>query len=76
LILAPTSLSSRYHAAHPLFALAFDWLGRQAGAAFSPGRCAIRGEDLYASFDQGMTRPAESGRFEAHRRYIDIQVCL
>ena len=39
----------------------------------APGRYEVDGEDMYYNFDSYETMPAGQGRFEAHRRYIDIQ---
>lgn len=44
--------------------------------AIEPGRKAIAGDTLFASVDTGRGRPAEERRFEAHRRYIDVQMLL
>jgi YhcH/YjgK/YiaL family protein len=38
-----------------------------------PGKHLIEGERLFASVQEYKGRPARKGRWEAHRRYIDIQ---
>lgn len=40
------------------------------------GRCEISGDRLYAQVSTYETRPAAERRFEAHRKYIDVQVVL
>jgi len=39
----------------------------------APGRYEVEGKDMYYNSDSYQTMPAGQGRFEAHRRYIDIQ---
>ncbi|MGH8020289.1 MAG: YhcH/YjgK/YiaL family protein [Opitutaceae bacterium] len=64
--------AGRYAALHPLFAAGFDYLRR-----FKPdtadGRHEIEGDSLFALVQTVQTGPAAEKRFEAHRRYIDIQ---
>lgn len=59
------SLSSR-------FAAGFDWL-----AKFDPqtadGRINIDGDDVFALVQSYDTQPAAEKKFEAHRKYADIQ---
>jgi YhcH/YjgK/YiaL family protein len=38
-----------------------------------PGKHLIDGEDLYASVQEYEPKPQAEGRWEAHRKYIDIQ---
>jgi biofilm protein TabA len=40
------------------------------------GRYEIEGDSLYALVSSYGTSPAEDRRFEAHRKYIDVQVLL
>lgn len=37
------------------------------------GRMDIDGENLYVMVQEYATKPAEQGKWEAHRKYIDIQ---
>ncbi len=67
--------AARYAPLHPLFAEAFAWATNAANHRDRPdGRYALRGEELLVIVETGVTRPAASKLFEAHRRYIDIQV--
>jgi YhcH/YjgK/YiaL family protein len=40
---------------------------------FKPGRYEVDGSAVFALFQEYVTNPIESGIWEAHRRYIDIQ---
>lgn len=49
---------------------------RDVAAGVADGRIEIDGELLYASVASYETGGREERRFEAHRRYIDVQVLL
>lgn len=66
--------AGRYSALHPLFAEAFAWLVTHRDAA--DGKHTIRGDDLFVIVETAGTHDPATRRFEAHRRYIDIQVNL
>ena len=51
----------------------FEYLTRTDLAALPLGRTDIAGDDVFVVISEGETRPPEQVRFEAHRRYIDIQ---
>lgn len=40
------------------------------------GRYDLDGENLYASIESYYTHPVDISRFEAHRRYIDLQILV
>lgn len=62
-----------YASLHPAFPAAFAFL-RRCLTEFPPeGRISLQGDTLYASVQSYVTADAESGLWEAHRRYIDIQ---
>ncbi|PSR54226.1 YhcH/YjgK/YiaL family protein [Adhaeribacter arboris] len=69
--------ASRYHALHPDFALAFDFLKNQDVTQLATGKHALRDEEVFAllSDDFGFGG-REQARLESHRRYLDIQVVL
>lgn len=52
----------------------------QFAAQFTPslpdGRYAIDGDAIYAVVATYTTKPASEGKFEAHRKYIDVQMLL
>lgn len=56
--------------------LALDALRDRRFAASPPGRYAIQGDDVYAMVQSYNTKPHDAGRWEAHRRYIDVQFVL
>jgi biofilm protein TabA len=70
----------RYVALHPSFARAFAFVAAADWAALAPGaagvRHAIDGERIYVLIDEKDGRGRDGARFEAHRRYVDIQVTL
>jgi YhcH/YjgK/YiaL family protein len=41
--------------------------------ASAPGRYEVDGENLYLSVDEYDSKPEAQGRFESHRKYVDIQ---
>ena len=49
---------------------------RDVACSVADGRTDIDGERLYASVATYETGPREERRFEAHRKYIDVQVLL
>lgn len=57
----------------PGFAQAFAYL-RSGRAETDPvGTHQLDGERVFASVQEYMTKPAEQGRWEAHRKYADVQ---
>jgi biofilm protein TabA len=63
-----------YEHLNPRIKRAFDYLRRTDLAALPPGRHAIEGDALYVMLSQYETKPRPQGAWEAHRRYIDLQV--
>ncbi len=62
-----------YHGLGPGLGKALRYL---AGTDFSnstPGRVDLDGDSVYAVISQYTTRPASDARWEAHRKYIDVQ---
>jgi YhcH/YjgK/YiaL family protein len=53
---------------------AFEFLQRHAdGRNLPDGRMEIRGDRLFAMVQTYRPKPVAEGRFEAHRRYADVQ---
>jgi YhcH/YjgK/YiaL family protein len=73
MILDTIQNAERYYALHPGFKAAFDWLRGQSGAKLPAGRQEIDGTRLYANVITEGGRGQARAKFEAHRRYIDIQ---
>ncbi len=76
MILDHIAQHARYHELHPLFARAFEFLERKDIREIPPGKLTLVEDKLYAIIERGPGRAPESGRLEAHRRFIDIQFVL
>ena len=63
---------SRYTVLSPRFAAAFQFL-QQLPADKPPGRYPLDGDDCFALVQSYATKPITEAKFEAHRKYIDIQ---
>ncbi len=68
--------SNLYVAMHPRFKSAFEFLKRPGIESLPIGRTTLDGDLLYALTQEYETKPVHEGKFEAHRRYIDIQFVL
>ncbi|MDX9773026.1 MAG: YhcH/YjgK/YiaL family protein [Bacteroidales bacterium] len=55
---------------------AFKFLANTDLENLEPGRYEIVGNDLYASVDEYISKNIEVARFEAHRKYADIQYVI
>jgi YhcH/YjgK/YiaL family protein len=55
---------------------AFEFLARTDLAALPLGRTDIEGSDVFLTVSEAETRAPEQVKFEAHRRYIDIQLVV
>ena len=55
---------------------AFEYLARTDLSALPLGRTDIEGDDVYVTLSEADTKPPEQVQFEAHRRYIDIQLVV
>ena len=58
---------------NPRLRRALQYLASTEVAALSPGRHELDGDRLFALVQDFATRPAEACRWEAHRKYIDVQ---
>jgi biofilm protein TabA len=54
----------------------FEYLARTDLAVLPLGRTDIEGDDVYVMISEAETRAPEQVKFEAHRRYIDIQLVV
>ncbi|QLQ08218.1 MAG: YhcH/YjgK/YiaL family protein [Anaerolineae bacterium] len=70
------SNSHLYSALNPRLSRAFDYIQQTDLPALSVGKYVIDGEDIYALVQEYDARPREEGVWEAHRRYIDLQVVI
>ena len=68
--------AQRYYGLNEGIERAFRYLAATDLYALAPGRYAIDGERMFVIVEQYQTKPREQGRWEAPRRYIDVQVIL
>lgn len=62
-----------YYALHPQFKRAFDYVNKIDINTVATGRHEIDGKVIYALVQEYDTKLKEEGKWEAHRRYIDLQ---
>ncbi len=62
----------QYEGLGPRIKQAFDFLRQTDLAALAPGIHELDGRALYVNVQAFTTRPAAEGRWEAHRRYLDL----
>jgi YhcH/YjgK/YiaL family protein len=55
---------------------ALEYLAATDLAALPLGRTTIDGDDVYVLLSEAETRPPEQVPFEAHRRYVDVQLVV
>lgn len=67
------SNSSLYSGITPRLKMAFDYLTSTDLAALPVGRIDLDGSHLYVLVQEYTTKPLEEGKWEAHRRYLDVQ---
>ena len=74
MILDSLQASVRYDALGPRFAEAFRWLRSVDHRGLPDGRRALAGDELFVLVQRGLGKPREQVKWEAHRRYADIQM--
>jgi YhcH/YjgK/YiaL family protein len=62
-----------YYGLSPRMEKALKYLETADLAALPEGRTEIEGGNIYASVSTKRTQPYSAARFEAHKKYIDIQ---
>ena len=67
--------ADKYVHLHQHFAKAFEFIKSVNLETIEPGKYPIDGTDIHASVSAKEGVTAEEAKFEAHRNYIDIQVC-
>lgn len=55
-------------------ARALEWMALTDLGALAPGRVEIDGDRLFALVSDYTSKPQTEGRWEAHRRYLDLQI--
>ncbi len=68
--------ASLYRNLSPDFALGFEYLKSDRARTDPPGKHEIAGNRVYADVHVEPTQPIEKCRWEAHRKYADIQCIL
>jgi biofilm protein TabA len=76
MILDALAASPRYFRLHPGFPAAFAYLRSLGSGELAEGRRELDGERLFAGVARSDGRGRQGAKLEAHRRYIDIQMCL
>lgn len=74
MIIDKLSNASFYYRCHPLFEEAFQFIEKCIKENYREGRYDISGEELYALVSEYLPAQKENPRYEAHEKYIDIQV--
>lgn len=76
MILDQLANADLYSSVHSRFAQAFEFLTSTVLTELPSGKQTIEGEELFALVNDYSTQPLDICRFEAHRRYIDIQLMV
>ena len=66
----------RYASLHPQFARAFDEMKRILAEGAEDGKIVLDGDKLFINVQSYTSKPESDCGFEAHKRYIDIQLIL
>lgn len=74
MIVAGLQTAPKHTKGFPELAKALEWLNTTDLLKLDPGRHAIEGDRIFASVADYQTKPRAEGFWEAHRRYIDVQV--
>lgn len=64
------------YATFPQLRRAFEMLCSHEASTWPDGRIELDGDRIFALPQGYLTRPPSQGRWEAHRRYIDIQYII
>ena len=62
-----------YYAISPRIKTALEYIAETDFSAVEPGKIELDGSDIYALIQEYDSIPIEEGKWECHRRYIDIQ---
>lgn len=73
MILDSIENAARYRALGDGLSMALQYLQTQDFSSLEPGRYPIDGDRVYALVQQYESKPVEKARWEAHRRYADVQ---
>ena len=65
-----------YYALGERIAKGLKFLEENDLSQFENGKYEIEGDELFVSVQDYETKPLEQGKFEAHRKYLDIQFLI
>ena len=65
-----------YYSLSKRILIALNYLKENDLSSYEPGRYQIDGEDIYVLVQSYTTKPEIEGRWEAHKRHIDIQYVI
>jgi YhcH/YjgK/YiaL family protein len=65
-----------YYNLNDRMARAFKFLDERDLAKLEVGKHEIEVDNIYASVEEYQTKPKEEGRWEGHRKYLDIQYMI
>ncbi|MCD4824599.1 MAG: YhcH/YjgK/YiaL family protein [Phycisphaerae bacterium] len=65
--------ASAYRALSGRIAAALTYLAETDFTSLPDGRDEIQGDEVFAIVQRYQTKPLEQGKWEAHRKYIDVQ---
>jgi YhcH/YjgK/YiaL family protein len=68
--------ASLYFGVHERLAAGLRWLQAQDAAKLTPGRHELDGSNLFVLVSEYETKPKDQGKWEAHKRYFDIQYLI
>jgi YhcH/YjgK/YiaL family protein len=68
--------SSQYAGLGTRFQKAFDFLSKPGIRDLAPGRYDIEGNEVFALVSAYTPKPCRDAKWEAHRKYADIQVVV
>ena len=65
-----------YYELNSKFEKAFDFIKKATDENLPAGKYEIEGKEAYGLVQEYTTKTAEKGKFEGHRKYIDIQYII
>lgn len=68
--------AAAYKALGPRFQAAFEFFESGQTHTLAPGRHELDGERLFVNVEEYTSKPVDQGKWEAHRKYADIQLIL
>jgi biofilm protein TabA len=76
MIVSMLSELSRYRGFNKNLDIAFDWLTKGTWSGLPAGKYPIQGDTVFALIQEYITKEHSECRFEAHRKYTDIQMIV